>query len=173
MPKMHIRVHEAKAYDFRPSFFVQDIDGVQVTDYDYDSYNRAVAVARELSKQNPGTPYTIGVAIGSAVIVDGKVMDHDVYLKSHPEYESKQKTRVSGKSVSEQNGVKAEVVGGELEGVYDVEDLWKYADGKTPGNYSSHEELNNQPKLPGYIGPMWNRDSIRYESPEVYRRMST
>jgi hypothetical protein len=33
-------------------------------------------------------------------------------------------------------------------------------------------ELQNQPKFEGYCGPMWNGDSIRYESIEAYRRLS-
>lgn len=89
------------------------------------------------------------------------------------DYESKRKTRVPGKSVREGKGIKAVIVGGELEGTYDADELWRYSTGKTPADYSTHEEMNNQPKLPGYLGPMWGGEgSIRYESPEVYRQLS-
>lgn len=33
-------------------------------------------------------------------------------------------------------------------------------------------ELDNQPKVKGYAGPMWDGDRLRYESSEVYRMMS-
>lgn len=33
-------------------------------------------------------------------------------------------------------------------------------------------ELDNQPILPGYLGPMWNGDGLRYETQEVYNQLS-
>lgn len=167
--------NEASARDFRPEFYVADIHGTQATDYGYDTYNQAVAAARALSKQNPGTPYTIDVAIGSPVICNGKVMDRDEYMAKHPEFNEKLGTRARKRSVREQKGLKATVVGGELEGTYDVEALWKYANGKTPASSDgplSRAILGNQPILPGYLGPMWNGDGLRYETPEVYRQLS-
>lgn len=104
--------NEASARDFRPEFYVADIHGTQATDYGYDTYNQAVAAARALSKQNPNTPYTIDVAIGSPVICNGKVMDRDEYMEKHPEFNEKLGTRARKRSVREQKGLKATVVGG-------------------------------------------------------------
>ena len=42
----------------------------------------------------------------------------------------------------------------------------RYADG------SARAILGNQPLLPDYVGPMWDGDGLRYESPQVYRLMS-
>lgn len=33
-------------------------------------------------------------------------------------------------------------------------------------------ELDNQPKVDGYLSPMWDGDGIRYETQEVYDMMS-
>ncbi len=78
------------------------------------------------------------------------------------------------RKMREQKGLKVTVVGGKLAGTYDVEDLWKYANGKTPpsADGSARAILGNQPLLPDYVGPMWDGDGLRYESPQVYRLMS-
>ena len=101
----------------------------------------------------------------------------DVYRKNAPAQMGEAKTK---RAVREKSGMKATVCGGELAGVYDVEDLWKYANGKTadyskyPRSAFAHRaELDNQPILPGYLGPMWDGDGLRYETAEIYRQMST
>lgn len=72
------------------------------------------------------------------------------------------------------------VYGGELEGFYNVQDLWEVATGSTPdwsewrekGAMVPRKELDNQPKLPGYAGPMWDGDSLRYETHELNNILS-
>lgn len=74
----------------------------------------------------------------------------------------------------------AKIYGGELEGTYNVDDLWKFANGKSKdfteyrnkGCCVPRAELDNQPKLPGYLGPMWDGDALRYETCEVYEQLS-
>lgn len=40
-------------------------------------------------------------------------------------------------------------------------------------NKSQRAELQDQPKLKGFCGPMWNGDNtLRYEDVETYRQMS-
>lgn len=34
------------------------------------------------------------------------------------------------------------------------------------------KELDNQPKVDGYLGPMWDGDGLRYETQEVYDMLS-
>ena len=84
MAKLKIRVHEAKASDFGPIFFVSDIDGNQ-QDYDHDTYRGAVSAAKRLSLENPDTPYTIELAINSPVILNGKLLSREEYEALHPE----------------------------------------------------------------------------------------
>lgn len=72
-------------------------------------------------------------------------------------------------------------VGGKYNGqILPVESVWGFASGKTP-DYSAaraaryvapRAELDNMPRVPGYCGPMWDGDAIRYESPEVYDLLS-
>lgn len=58
----------------------------------------------------------------------------------------------------------AHVYGGKLAGTYNVDDLWKFADGKSEdlsefrnaGACVHRAELDNQPTLEGYCGPMWD-----------------
>ena len=84
--------------------------------------------------------------------------------------------------------MKASVYGGVLAGKYDdVNDLvakaqelgmsiGKMADmseERNKGMLVYRAELDNQPKIFGYyIGPMWDGDCLRYESPEVYAMFS-
>lgn len=74
----------------------------------------------------------------------------------------------------------AKVYGGKLAGTYNVEDLLKFANGKTEdlterrnaGACVHRAELDNQPTLPGYCGPMWDGDGLRYETQEIYDQLS-
>ncbi len=76
--------------------------------------------------------------------------------------------------------MKATVCGGKLAGTYEVEELWKFANGKSEdltelrnrGCCVHRAELDNQPELPGYAGPMWNGDGLRYETWELYYALS-
>lgn len=75
----------------------------------------------------------------------------------------------------------AKIYGGNLEGTYDVEELWKFSTGKSKdfseyrgkGGCVPRKELDNQPILPGYCGPMWDGDGLRYDTPEIYNLLST
>lgn len=74
----------------------------------------------------------------------------------------------------------ARIYGGKLAGTYNVDELWKFSNGKTEdltelrnhGALVHRAELDNQPKLPGYLGPMWDGDALRYETWEVYEQLS-
>lgn len=74
----------------------------------------------------------------------------------------------------------AKIHGGKLSGTYNVEDLWKFATGKSEdytelrnaGRCVPREELDNQPVLPDYCGPMLDGDGIRYETWELYEQLS-
>lgn len=79
--------------------------------------------------------------------------------------------------------MKAKFVGGRLNGLTTTteEIKAKYGNGEfTPdlsfkrslGIIVRRAELDNQPKVDGYVGPMWNGDHLRYESNEMYERMS-
>ena len=81
-----------------------------------------------------------------------------------------------------------EIVGGDCAGKYSREELealpcfsGKYTDDQSEiranGGFTSREELDNQPILNGYVGPMmdgWENHKmrIRYETQEVYDRLS-
>lgn len=74
----------------------------------------------------------------------------------------------------------ARIYGGELAGTYDVNELWKFANGKSEdlseyrnrGACVHRAELDNQPTLPNYCGPMWDGDGLRYETWEIYEQLS-
>ena len=74
----------------------------------------------------------------------------------------------------------AKIYGGKLAGTYNVEDLWKFATGKSEdytelrnaGRCVPRAELDNQPVLPDYCGPMWDGDGLRYDTWEVYEQLS-
>lgn len=78
--------------------------------------------------------------------------------------------------------MKAVFVGGRYNGItMNVEDVIKIGNGKftedlthvrNNGGWCHREELDNQPKVDGYAGPMWNGDGLRYETWEVYDMMS-
>lgn len=79
MPNLKIRVHEAKASDFAPAFYVSTIDGEELPDQAYAMYGQAVSAARKLSLANRDTPYTVIMAMGTPVLYNGKLMDHGEY----------------------------------------------------------------------------------------------
>lgn len=74
----------------------------------------------------------------------------------------------------------AKVYGGPLAGTYNVKDLWKHSSGKSKdfseyrerGACVPRAELDNQPTLPNYCGPMWDGDGLRYETQEIYDQLS-
>jgi len=155
--------------------------------YDYNPYN---ADSRE--PFNPNRDYFFLNGYGNLVSVDAD--DEEEYIKnainskedfadycveqgyvSEDDVKSDEslKTRTHERKLRE--GLKATVCGGELAGTYDVEELWKYARGKTPPSSDGPRSLailGNQPKLPGYLGPMWDGDGLRYETQEVYNQLS-
>lgn len=74
----------------------------------------------------------------------------------------------------------AKVYGGKLEGTYNVDELWKFSNGKSEdlsearnrGACVHRAELDNQPTLEGYCGPMWDGNGLRYETQEIYDALS-
>jgi len=77
----------------------------------------------------------------------------------------------------------AHFVGGNLNGTrIPVEEVKaKYWNGElTPdlseararGRLVWRKELDNQPRVDGYVGPMWDGDELRYESHAVYAMLS-
>lgn len=44
--------------------------------------------------------------------------------------------------------------------------------GRNAGAFVPRAELDNQPTLPGYLGPMWDGDGLRYETQEIYNQLS-
>ena len=79
--------------------------------------------------------------------------------------------------------MEARFVGGRLNGlVTTTEEIFlTHWNGKfTPNNAEkrargilcARAELDNQPKVNGYVGPMWNGDHLRYESTEAYAHFS-
>lgn len=78
------------------------------------------------------------------------------------------------------------ICGGELNGTHRRADILKHATSYTKDRtqdrderiqkgfpLTSRVELDLQPKLDGYIGPMWDGGKLRYETPEIYEIMST
>ena len=74
-------------------------------------------------------------------------------------------------------------VGGKLNGMrMTVEEIKaKYWNGKLSEDLSAlrargilvhRAELDNQPLVDGYYGPMWDGNKLRYETPEVYDMLS-
>lgn len=80
--------------------------------------------------------------------------------------------------------MKAIFVGGKYHGlIVDVDTIYRagmwngrfnpdYSDLRNRGELVPRAELDNQPKVDGYLGPMWDGDMLRYESQEVYNVLS-
>ena len=70
------------------------------------------------------------------------------------------------------------VVGGDLQGKYtaqEIVDNFETGETKKPstnGIYADSKTIG-YPQLHGYLGPMWDGDRIRYESPDAYNFFST
>lgn len=76
--------------------------------------------------------------------------------------------------------MKAVFVGGKYNGcVMDVSEVWAFSDGKTEnlsaerarGSWVHRAELDDQPTVKGYAGPMWDGGMLRYETWDVYNMM--
>jgi hypothetical protein len=78
--------------------------------------------------------------------------------------------------------MKAIFVGGKYNGqTMNIEDVEKISNGHRSMDWSkeramgacvSRKELDNQPLVDGYLGPMWDGDKLRYETQEVYDMLS-
>lgn len=78
--------------------------------------------------------------------------------------------------------MKAIFVGGKYHGqIMDVEEVEKISNGKRSMDWSEVrsvggcvpcKELDNQPLVDDYLGPMWDGDKLRYETQEVYDCLS-
>lgn len=74
------------------------------------------------------------------------------------------------------------IVGGELQGQYTrgyvVSNFCigiytqDYSQVRAKGFVGQRKELDRQPKIPGYLGPMWDGSRLRYETSEVYKAIS-
>ena len=86
------------------------------------------------------------------------------------------------KTVAHSDLFPVEIVGGKLNGNYSrkyvidnfhngryTQDCSKIRD---MGFVCQRKELDRQPLINGYLGPMWNGNSLRYEAPSVYRELS-
>lgn len=158
---------------YEPLFYVADIKGNEISlDYEYNDLEDAIDKARELSEQNPDTPYTVGLMCANPVLFNGELFEETEFYSKHHDFGYDEKLDTKSRKRNVQEGLKAKVVDGDLEGTYDVEELWKFADGKTEdltkyrnqGGCVHRAELDNQPTLPGYCGPMWDGDGLRYET---------
>lgn len=80
--------------------------------------------------------------------------------------------------------MKAIFVGGRLHGIeMQVDEIYSkgiwngqvtrsWAEERQRGYCVPRAELDNQPLVDGYIGPMWDGDKLRYETQEVYDMLS-
>jgi hypothetical protein len=78
--------------------------------------------------------------------------------------------------------MKAIFVGGKYHRqLMEIEEVEKISNGTRSHDWSKEraaggcvprKELDNQPKVEGYLGPMWDGDKLRYETQEVYDMLS-
>lgn len=47
-----------------------------------------------------------------------------------------------------------------------------YSEIRASGGLAPRAELDHQPKVSGYVGPMWDGGMLRYETVEVYDALS-
>lgn len=61
----------------------------------------------------------------------------------------------------------------EVDNVEEASSIFPFLIMKDERHYdaSCRDELQNQPCFEGFIGPMWNGDGLRYETPEAYNAM--
>lgn len=74
------------------------------------------------------------------------------------------------------------IIGGEFNGVYTRKDIMeRFHNGKYTKDLSKlrkmgfichREELDRQPLINGYLGPMWDGNKLRYESSQMNRILS-
>ena len=69
------------------------------------------------------------------------------------------------------------VVGGDGHGEYKAGDLEQYFEvtgyvEPSPNPLYNDSKLIGAPRIKGYLGPMWDGDRYRYETPEVYDMLS-
>ncbi len=74
------------------------------------------------------------------------------------------------------------IVGGELNGEYTRKEvidrfcIGRYTQDcsqvREKGFLCQRKELDRQPQIPGYLGPMWDGAQLRYEAFDVYRALS-
>ena len=79
--------------------------------------------------------------------------------------------------------MKALFVGGQYNGkIVDVEEIYKtmwngkltmdWSEERKNGGCVPREELDRQPKVDGYLSPMWDSGMLRYETQDVYNMLS-
>ena len=86
-----------------------------------------------------------------------------------------------GQVLKEVTEMRCVFVGGRYDGqVMDVTDVEKFCSGHTEdlsevrarGGLVHRAELDNQPEVKGYCGPMWDGGCLRYETWDVYDMLS-
>lgn len=80
--------------------------------------------------------------------------------------------------------MQATFVGGKYDGLtVDVETIYRagmwngrfhpdYSNLRNRGALVPRAELDNQPEVDGYLGPMWDGGMLRYETQDVYNALS-
>lgn len=86
------------------------------------------------------------------------------------------------RTIAHEDSFPVVIVGGPLNGVYTREEIVsRFCKGmytqdcsqvREKGFVTQRKELDRQPKIPGYLGPMWDGGRLRYETTEVYRALS-
>lgn len=71
-------------------------------------------------------------------------------------------------------GSKAEII--DLDNIPPTYQVVGYTEDMTPyrskGGLCQRKELDNQPIIEGFLGPMWDGDMLRYETQELYNALS-
>lgn len=85
-------------------------------------------------------------------------------------------------TIAHKDSFPVEIVGGELQGVYDRKYVMEHfhngrytqdcSEVRKKGFICQRKELDRQPKINGYLGPMWNGKSLRYETASAYKALS-
>lgn len=72
---------------FEPVFYVADLKGNEISnEYETTDLYEAIDDARELSKKNPDTPYTVNSMCNIPVLFNGELSEEMDFLNAHPDY---------------------------------------------------------------------------------------
>lgn len=86
------------------------------------------------------------------------------------------------KTIAHEDNFPVIIVGGELQGQYTRQYVMEhFHNGRYTQDYSQvrkfgfngqRKELDRQPKIDGYFGPMWDSGVLRYETASVYNSLT-